>query len=487
MSVVASKELQNMIGEEIDKADVESSTTGMFTEVGSSGLQYMGGHIYQEFLTHLQWPRAAKVYQEMESNDPVVGAVMYVCEQLIRRISWKIVKQGETPVDDEAKEFLEQCLNDMDRPWNDIIAEILSMLTYGFSWHEVVYKRREGDVRDPKKHSQYSDGRIGWRKIAGRSQATIEEWAIEDGEILAAIQTTMPDYQKRIIPYSKSLLFRTKFRYNNPEGRSLLRNAYRPWYFKKHIEEIEGIGIERDLAGLPVFTTPEGVDIWNPNDPNAVRLKNRAEQLVRNIRRDHNEGVVKPFGWELELLSTGSRRQFDTNQIVNRYDQRIAMTLLADIVLLGADKVGSYALADVKKSLMGVSLESILNSIADVFNRTAIPKLFKVNVFPGLVKYPKLVPGKVITPDIAELARYIQALAGSKMPLFPNVDLEEYFREMVGMPSIQSQTEEERAETLAALQERESNSQEQSHPTGTETDPNDGRMQNAGNIQQLGG
>jgi hypothetical protein len=296
----------------------------------------------------------------------------------------------------------------------------------------------------------------------------------------------MPDYRKRVIPYSKSLLFRTKFRYNNPEGRSLLRNAYRPWYFKKHIEEIEGIGIERDLAGLPVFTVPEGIDIWNPRNADAVRIKNKAEQLVRNIRRDHNEGVVLPFGWELNLLSTQSRRQFDTNAIINRYDQRIAMTLLADIVLLGADKVGSYALADVKQSLMGVSLEAILDTISDVFNRIAIPRLFKVNVFPGLEKYPQLVAGKVITPDIAELARYVQALAGSKMPLFPNIDLEEYFREIVGMPSVRLQSPEERQEAIDALQAN-SFSDTRSHPTGVDSSPDDGRMGNAGNIHSLGG
>ena len=65
------------------------------------------------------------------------------------------------------------------------------------------------------------------------------------------------------IPMSKALLFRTKSRKNNPEGRSILRNAYRSWYFKRRIQEIEGIGIERDLAGLPVMHGPEGLDLWN--------------------------------------------------------------------------------------------------------------------------------------------------------------------------------------------------------------------------------
>src|SRR5690606_2491763 len=113
-------------------------------------------------------------------------------------------------------------------------------------------------------------------------------------------QVAPPSYNKVVIPMSKGLLFRTEIARDNPEGRSLLRNAYRPWYFKKRIEEIEGIGIERDLAGLPVLTPPENVDIWDPENVEAQRLRSRAESLVRNIRRDRSEGIVKPYGWELE-------------------------------------------------------------------------------------------------------------------------------------------------------------------------------------------
>ena len=63
------------------------------------------------------------------------------------------------------------------------------------------------------------------------------------------MQLAPPSYKQVVIPMEKCLLFRTQTHKNNPEGRSILRNAYRSWYFKKRIEEIEGVGIERDLAG----------------------------------------------------------------------------------------------------------------------------------------------------------------------------------------------------------------------------------------------
>lgn len=479
-----SKELENKVREEVIKEmqiTEPERTVPNFDEIGITGLYQFAGIVQEEFLPQLRWPRAAKIYQEMELNDPVVGAVLYVCEQLIRRIDWSVRKGGPQGVDEEAAEFLKSCLDDMSVTWADTIAEILTMLPYGFSWHEEVYKVRGGDTRNPITQSKYNDGRIGWRRLPARAQATIDGWifAEETGDILGAVQQAAPDYKTRVLPMEKCLLFRTKYRYNNPEGRSLLRNAYRPWYFKKHIEEIEGIGIERDLAGLPVLQPPEGVDIWNKQDDWAVQMKNKAENLVRNIRRDQNEGVVIPGEWTLQLLSTGSRRQFDTNMIINRYDQRIATTLLADIIMLGADKVGSFALAEVKRSLMSASLDALVQAIADVLNKKAIPRLFKLNSFPGITDYPQLKPQEISTPHLNELARFIQALAGAKMPLFPDEDLEEFFRSVIGMPSLKDKSPQERQEQLQIL-DLVPRGNGQGHPTGVDTRPDDGRQMNTG-------
>lgn len=430
--------------------------TPSFVELGVTGLNRWGGYVYEEFLPDLRWPKSVKIYKEMSSNDPVIGAILFAAKQLIRAASWRVKRQGDSNVDYAAAEFLESCLDDMSTTWSNTIAEILSMLVYGWSYHEIVYKRRLGDNRDPKFRSKYDDGRIGWRKIAGRAQSSLSEWVFDrDGSIKGMIQVAPPDYKDVFIPIEKALLFRTEAEYDNPEGRSVLRNAYRPWYFKKRIEEIEGIGIERDLAGLPVLTPPDGLDIWNPQDPEAVRLRNTAEKLVTTIRRDQNEGVVLPFGWDLKLLSTGSRRQFDTNAIINRYDQRISITILADIVMLGAEKVGSFALSEVKKGLFAVALGTFLDSICDVFNRYAIPRLFAFNAFPGLKKLPELEHGEIETPDLTELARYIQALSGAGMPLFPDIDLENYLREIASMPKVRPESVERQAAVSSASQGRE--------------------------------
>ncbi len=381
-----------------------------YESLGVSGLNYQGNFVYEDFQPNLRYPYASKVFKEMSDNDPTIGAVMYMIKQLIKKSEWTVTPASKDPRDIELALFLESCMHDMRMTWSSTISEILSSLIYGFSFHEIVYKIRRGpDATNSKFRSKHRDGLIGWQKMPIRAQSTLYGWEFaDDGDVKAFIQEAPPHYGQVTIPLSRGLLFRTEVTRDNPEGRSLLRNAYRPWYFKKRMEEIEGIGVERDLAGLPVITPPENIDIWNSKDPTAVAYLGVAKNLVRSIRRDANEGIVKPHGWDLELLSTGGSRQFDTNAIINRYDNRIAITLLADIVMMGGDKVGSFALGEVKQSLLSASLEAIIKDIADIFNAFAVPRLFQINNF-QVDAYPKIVPGEIETPNLKDLAFILRA------------------------------------------------------------------------------
>lgn len=421
-----------------------------FKELGSTGLRRYGPAIYEEFLPELRWPRAGKVYQEMSSNDPVIGSILYLAEMLIRGASWDVKAASQKPEDVAAAEFLKSCMDDMEMSWANVISEILSMLTYGFSFHEIIYKVRRGpNERNPKYRSKHTDGKIGWRAIPVRSQTSIYEWIYnEDNELTGVVQIAEPNYKQVIIPMSKGLLFRTRVSRDNPEGKSLLRNAYRPWFFKKHFEEIEGIGIERDLAGFPVLTAPENLDLWNNDDPAMVALRARAEELVASVRRDSEEGILLPYGWELKLLTSGSSRQIDIGSTIERYDNRIAVTLLSDIILLGS-KSGSFALADTKQSMLAASLQAQVLNIADVFNSHAVPQLFRYNNF-NVEELPKIVPGQIQTPSLKEIALVMRSMG---LDISGDIKLQNYIRYLLGMPEL---TEED-FERIYEVQQKTSN------------------------------
>ena len=416
----------------------------VFVEQGVSGLTRFGGFVYEEWLKELQGRRGALTYREMRDNDAVIGAFLYAIEMLIRQVKWRIDVGGETPADEEAKDFLESCLDDMSSSWNDTISEILTMLPYGWCMMETCYKLRKGpDEPTGTTRSKYNDGRIGWRKWAIRAQETLWRWSFEpDGSIVGMEQIAPPDYKTRFIPIEKALLFRTKSNKNNPEGRSILRNAYRSWYFKKNIEEIEAIGIERDLAGFPIMWVPP--DILEQTTPETKLAYSRYKKIVTNIKRDEQEGLLMPLVYDdkgnklydIDMLSSGAtRRQFDTNIIITRYEQRIAMTVMADFLMLGHDKTGSYALSVNKTSLFQTALSTILQNICDIVNTYAIPRLFKLNAFDGLTDYPKLAHDELEKADLDELGNFIQKVVGSgAVTAEGDIDLENYIRAAAKFP-----------------------------------------------------
>lgn len=414
---------------------MQNSKKVNFKQLGSTGLKRYGNNVYEEFLPELCWPRAGKVYQEMSDNDPVIGSILYLAEMLIRGTTWSVEPASNSKADVEAAKFLESCMHDMDTSWASTISEILSMLSYGFSFHEIVYKIRRGpDETNSKYNSKYTDGRIGWRRLPIRSQNSLHEWEFnEEGDVVAFVQMAEPYFKIVRIPLSKGMLFRTRVSRENPEGKSLLRNAYRPWFFKKHFEEIEGIGIERDLAGFPVLTAPPDLDLWNDDDDRMVTLRSRAEELVASVRRDSEEGILLPNGWDLKLLTSGSSRQINIGETIDRYDNRIAITMLSDIILIGNTKSGSFALADTKQSMLAAALQAQVQNIADVFNSKAVPDLFKYNTFEGITDVPKIVPSNIQTPSLKEMALMLRAMG---LNIAGDMELQNHLRHILGVPNL---------------------------------------------------
>lgn len=419
----------------------------LFQEQGVIGQNKYAGVFSEEFLPDLQGRKGIEVYKEMSDNDDMIGSILFAVEMLIRQVEWHCVPGGEATVDQEAARFVQSCLDDMEQSWQDTISEILSFLVYGWSFHEICYKRRMGKSNKKYLSSRYHDGLIGWRKLPIRSQDTLYRWEYNDRDELTGMsQMAPPDYLIRTIPLEKALHFVTRSRKNHPEGRSILRNCYVDYYYKRRFRQIEGIGIERDLAGLPVIQPPEGVNIWDSSDRDMMKALSYAENLVRTIRRDEKEGVVLPYGWTLSLLNGGSRRQFEIGNVIERMDNRMAMTCMADFVLLGHQQTGSFALSSDKTRLFAVAIGTYLDIICEVFNTQGIPRLIELNSkhFQGFSNYPKLLHGDIEKPNLLELASYLEKISNIGL-LTPDHEIERQLRQLADLPKM-TQAERESPE-----------------------------------------
>lgn len=420
---------------------------GMFVRRGVSGLEQYGGRVNEEFLRRLQGYRGQRIFKEMSENDDVIGAILFCVEMLLRNVDWRVEPYSEDPDHEDQAEFVESLMDDMESTWEDFMAEALSMLTYGYAPMEIIYKRREGPFQSAlERRSKHSDGRIGWRDIAIRAQTTVDNWEFDEhGDVtglwqLPPVGTMVAAVSQRVfIPIEKLMVFRTTARRNNPEGRSIIRNAFVSWFYKKRIQESEAIGIERDLAGMPIMWLP--AEILSADGGDELTMKNAYQNIIENIKRDEQSGLMLPLQYDengnklydFELAGTGSARVIDTDKVVKRYNRAIAQSVLMDFLMLGQEKAGSYALSSDKTELFATAVGAWLKSIAAVLNRQGLTKLYQLNGWDPS-EMAIFVPGDIEKPDVEKFTTAITMLTGSGWLTPGGEDDENHLRGMLDMP-----------------------------------------------------
>jgi hypothetical protein len=377
----------------------------MLIDVGSTGLRAYSGYVREEILTQLLGREAQRAYREMLDNSSVVGSIMFAITQAMRRVTWRV-----EPVNDSSK---------------------------------------AKEMAD-----KHNDGYIGWRRLPGRGQDTIIKWFFDEAG--SATGVTQQPYIGPLIdmPIEKFLLFRTSSVKNSPEGRSILRNAYRAYFFIKRLEEQEAISVER-LNGYPVVSIPSelidrALSTANglPADPQASAAYAYYKKLATNIRVDEQMGAVLPSDvWKAEDGKPSQARMFelrfltpehavaksDTDKIITRYKVDILMTVLADFIQMGHEVRGTNNLAVTKVDMFYQAIEGWLNNHAAVLNRYALPRLWKLNGF-DLNLMPEFKPDMAQRLDLDSLGAYVANMAAAGMPLFPDEDLQTFLREAGGMP-----------------------------------------------------
>jgi hypothetical protein len=437
----------------------------MFAELGAPGLTRFGGSVLEERLSELQGHKGWRRYREMRSNDAVIAAVFFGLVNALKQPSVRVKPASDKDPDKRVAEFVETCLDDMSFTWNDTMDLILNpVFEQGFAVPEIVYKRRLGP--DDETPSRYNDGLIGWRKWAPRpaeSLADGNEWIFDahggvrgiNQQFDYDITPSTPIVPKEVpglnpdetqpalasIPIEKLLHFRTTLHpANTPEGMSILRPMWQSYWMSQNMMEIEGIGVERDLGGIPVIYLGQGTTLGD--DPNSDW--SISKDIVTNIRVDEQHGVVIPHpklgtvgntgqGVLLELLSTGGRRQWDVGNIIDRYDKRKALSALAQFIMLGMQQVGSYALSSHQGDLFVLAAQAHLQAVAGVINRHGVRRLVELNPFPGLTGLPEVAFSPVGVPKLEELSEFVNKLVEREV-LTPDQELERHLRQVAGLP-----------------------------------------------------
>ena len=406
--------------------------------LGVAGQNTRNGQIRaDEFLPELRGKKAVRKYREMRDNDSTIGAVMYSVEQILRDVDLHVKPANESDAAKREAKFVEEVLHDMDHTLDDHVAEALSFLSYGFAWFEVVYKRRVGPTaRSDKRHSKYTDGRIGVRKIAVRAPWTISKFDVDQrsGDVLGIEQDVGGFNNENRIPVNKSLYYRTTSLNGDPSGRSILRNAYTSYEFLNNLQSIEAIAVERELAGIPVARIPSEYLSGDASAAQAGFVGN-LQQILRDVKFNEQGYIILPSDTypdkdgapsnirlvDVELMSSSGTRNIDIDPIVKRYQHDIARSVLSEFLLLGSQG-GSYALSKSKTDLFLRALESYIQAIVDVLNKQLVERLWQLNGL-NYDLMPQIVAGDVAPHDLRELSSFLRNLNGANIDVSNHPEL----------------------------------------------------------------
>jgi hypothetical protein len=376
----------------------------------------------------------------MRDNNPVLGAIVMAIQLMAMSVEWKL---EPAPDGEQEFQFVDECWKDMTHSWSDTLSQIFTMLYYGFSVFEIVYKYRRGlDATTP---SKYDDGKIGWRKWApwdAESLYVDEPWGLDAHGGLMSIRQDLRAEGGELIDVSieKMLLFNTYGGSARPEGRSVLRNAYVPYYYATRLGEVEAIALERMGAGFPV--------IYASDEAREDIESGKLEQIVEDIRIDERGGVVLPYakmgqgakegkGIRLELLNAGSFQAGTFHGVIERYEQRMAMSALAQFIFLGMSATGTQALADRVIDVLFQAIDVMNTRISDVLNRFAIPRLMRINGM-DLTKAPRFKPASSMSYDLEKMGAFI-GLMTDKGYIMPTQKISEFMHELSSLPFDESE------------------------------------------------
>lgn len=152
--------------------------------------------------------------------------------------------------------------------------------------------------------------------------------------------------------------------------------------------------------------------------PDKIAVYNYMKDIIRNLHMNEQAGLVFPRFidpeskqdlFNFELVSVQGSKQFDTAKIIDRYENKILMTYLADVLKMGQDSnTGSFALSDNKTNLMAVGIEAILTQLIEVINRDLVTQTALMNGWDISQPLPKIMFEDLDERDLDKLGAFVQ-------------------------------------------------------------------------------
>lgn len=389
-----------------------------------------------------------KTIADMVANVSIIGAGLRYFLNLCAKPNWSVEPaetiEGEiSPEAQEAADFVEECLYDMEFSWTRIVRRAAAFSFHGYGLQEWIAKQRD-------------DGQIGFLNIEPRPQHTISRWdTYDDGKVRGVFQRNPQTAQEIYLPIEKLIYLVDDTLSDSPEGLGLFRHLHRPASALKRYEQLEGQGFERDLRGIPVGRVPYTAIERAVQSNQITRAKADAmikvmEDFVQIQVTEKNTGMVldsQPYEsagaqgmqagatpmWGIELLTGGASSLADMHTAINRKMEECARILGVEGLLMGSEQAGgNRALGKDKSQNLYLVVNSALGVIAEGMEKGVIDVLWLLNGFDPELK-PTLKNEDVAFKDVEQITAALRDMATAGAVLQPDDPAINDVRDIIGI------------------------------------------------------
>lgn len=409
---------------------------------GVTGAQLVGGYVVDgEKTPQLVDAERFKTFSDVLVNTSIVAASVRYFLNLAGKATWTF-QPSEFDKDGRYAELAEAMLTDDPRTnWSRIVKRACMYRFYGFSIQEWTARRRD-------------DGLITFADISPRAQSTIARWDVDDAGYVQGVEQLNPNNSEPLYLPRQKLIYLVDDTLNAaPTGLGLFRHLVEPAARLKRLQDLEMIGFENDLRGIPVGKAPYGeilekVKSGELDVEDAKKLTAPIEMfLKRHVKNpalglaldssvytttDEKNAPSSAAKFGMELLQGGPTSLEYTANAIIRINKELARILGTEGIILGDGQAGSQALSKDKSQQLSLTVDSALEEIAYGFRDDLLWTAWKLNGLPEEMM-PKLKAAASSYKDAEQITAALRDLATAGASLMPGDPVINEVRAMLGL------------------------------------------------------
>lgn len=383
----------------------------------------------------VRWPFLIGTVETMKQDATVATALDSKYTFVEKAFKDFKVLHGESQESKDAAKFIEYCLKNME---NQTLRQFaLSAATfneYGFSVIEKVYTQ----VKTGEYTGRYKIKNLAFRPQASLSRSNPFIYGGDANEIIgvkqsiiafqnitnptmAAIRSVLNATNDIELPINKLMIMTTGGTSANGMGVSPLVGCYRAWREKILIENLEVIGVTKDLGGVIELKIPSQIlnkAAMDPSSPEAEMVKglmtdaanaHAGDQTFFVLPSDQKDNAAQ-YSMTLKGIE-GVGKQYSTSTLISDRKKSILDRFGAGFLNVGNEAQGSYNLSESKQTIHSHYVQRDIEIILEAVNENLVPQLLALNnIRLSEAEMPTVRSGLISDVNMEEFSKAVQRM-----------------------------------------------------------------------------